>query len=84
MRHKQTVRKNHSHRTKPHSYSVTINLRTLRKKFGNINKNRLDSTKPRVSKERNKYLFALTRKFSSIASDNLVGWITFFSVQVNI
>ena len=37
-----------------------------------------------VSGDRNKYLFALTKKFSSVASENLVRWITFFSVQVNI
>ena len=44
------------------------NVRTLRKRFGNVNENRLDSTKPCVSGKRNKYLFALTKKFSSIAS----------------
>ena len=41
-------------------------LTTLKKRFVNVNENRLDSTKPCVSGQRNKYLFALTKKFSSV------------------
>ena len=49
-----------------------------------MNENRLNSTKLCVSGERKKYLFTLTKRFSSIAKENLFRWITFFSVQVNI
>ena len=39
--------------------------RTLRKRFGNINENRLHSTKPCVSGERSKYLFSFCFLVSS-------------------
>ena len=62
----------------PDKKSPEIRYCALRKTFSNVNENRFYSTKPCYSGERNKYLFALARKCSSIASDNLVRWITFF------